>query len=97
MLKMYGKTEYMLDLLHEFATREWKFDNNNTRKLWSLLSKEDCTTFWFSLEEFNWKSYMKSFYYGIRERILNEDISNLPEALSKNRKYVFFRDFFFYN
>ncbi|CAH1738322.1 unnamed protein product [Aphis gossypii] len=86
MLKMYKKLESMTDLLKVFTTSEWKFDNGNTRELWSLLSQEDRKTFRFGFEEFDWKSYIKYTVYGIRKHILHEDLSNLPKALSKNQK-----------
>lgn len=83
---MYSKTEHMMDLLYDFTTRQWTFDNNNTRELWSLLNQEDRKTFWYSLDKFDWKSYIKSYYYGIRKHILHEDLSNTRKALSKNQK-----------
>lgn len=81
--------EYMTDLLHKFTSREWKFDNNNTRELWSSLSHEDRMTFMFSFEGFDWKLYMKIYYSGLRKYILGEDQSNIEEALAKNRRYDF--------
>lgn len=86
---MYAKTEDMMVLLRKFTMNEWKFDNSNTKKLWSSLCQEDRQTFWFSLDKFDWDSYSKCFYYGIREHILHEDLSNIPEALARNRKYDF--------
>lgn len=86
MIKMYTKTENMLDMLKEFTTRQWSFDNKNTRQLWSSLSKEDRNMFWFSLEEFDWKAYIKIYYFGIRKHTLHEELSNTEEAVSKNRK-----------
>jgi len=87
MLRMYAKTESMIDLLYEFSTKQWKFDNKNTRQLWLSLSKDDRNMFQFSLKSFDWKSYIESYYYGIRKHILHEDLSNVEEALSKNKKY----------
>ncbi|CAI6361900.1 unnamed protein product [Macrosiphum euphorbiae] len=86
MLKIYKKVENMSDLLKHFTTNEWKFDNSNTRELWSSLSQEDRKTFWFGFEEFDWKSYIKCTVFGIRKHILHEDLSNMTRALSKNRK-----------
>lgn len=86
---MYAKTEDMTNMLHKFTTCQWKFDNTNTQELWSSLSQKDSEMFRFSLEGFNWKSYTKSFYYGIREHILHEDLDNMSKALAKNRKYDF--------
>uniref|UniRef100_A0A2H8TLX3 Fatty acyl-CoA reductase n=1 Tax=Melanaphis sacchari TaxID=742174 RepID=A0A2H8TLX3_9HEMI len=85
MLRMYSKAENMIDLLYEFSTRQWKFDNKNTRELWLSLSKDDQSTFQFSLKTFDWKSYVVSYYYGIRKHILHEDLSNVEKALSKNK------------
>jgi len=84
---MYAKTESMIDLLYEFSTRQWTFDNSNTRELWSSLSKDDRETFMFGLKEFDWKSYIKTYYYGIRKHILHEDLSNVEKASSKNQMY----------
>jgi len=89
MLKMYAKTEFMMGLLHVFSTSQWKFDNSNSVKLLSSLSIEDRDQFEFSMVNFDWKSYTKSYYYGIRKHILQEEMSNLDKAISKNRKYVF--------
>ncbi|XP_022167367.1 fatty acyl-CoA reductase wat-like isoform X2 [Myzus persicae] len=88
MLKMYAKTENMVDLLYDFSTRQWKFDNKNTRQLWLSLSKDDRNMFQFSLKSFDWKSYIQSYYYGIRTHILHEDISNIENAISKNKRLL---------
>jgi len=87
MLRMYKKTENMIDLLYDFSTKQWTFDNSNSRELWSLLSKDDREMFRFSLDDFDWKSYIKSYYYGIRRHVLHEDLSNVEKATSKNRQY----------
>lgn len=86
---MYSKTENLMDLYHKFSTNEWKFDNSNTRKLWLSMNPEERVMFKFSLETFDWSSYIKCYYYGIRKYILHEETDNIPIALSKNRKYVF--------
>ncbi|CAI6363746.1 unnamed protein product [Macrosiphum euphorbiae] len=86
MLKTYSKTEIALDLLREFTTRQWSFDNKNTVELWLSLSKEDQKTFWFSFEDFDWNSYINIYYLGIRKHILHEDLSNTEKAVTKNRK-----------
>lgn len=90
---MYAKTENMIDLLYNFSTRQWMFDNTNSRELWMSLSQHDQEKFRFSLQEFDWKSYIKNYYYGIRRHVLHEDLSNLKKATSKNRQYdiVFIR------
>jgi len=86
MLNIYTKMENIIDTQHMFTTKEWVFGNTNTRHLWALLNQEDRNTFFYSLENFDWKSYIKNYYYGIREHILHENLSNKTEALGKNRK-----------
>lgn len=83
---MYKRTENMVDLLHCFSTRQWEFDNSNTRELWSMLSEGDRKIFWFSLELFDWKSYIQSYYHGIREHILHENLNNMKKASEKFKK-----------
>lgn len=94
---MYRKADESMDLYHMFTTREWKFHNRNTRELWSLLCQEDRQTFPFSFQKFDWNGYFKNFYYGIREHILKENLSNKEKALSKYRKYdLFIYSYVFY-
>jgi len=92
MLKMYAKKENLTDVIKPFTTNEWKFDNSNTRKLWTLLNQEDRKTFQFNFEGFDWRLYIRNIVYGIRKHILHEDLNNITKALSKHRKYkgVFF-------
>lgn len=89
MLRLYLKIDGLVDLLYPFSTREWKFDNSNTRQLWSSLNQEDREKFHFSLESFDWTNYLNNYYLGIRKYILHEDLSNVDKALSKHRKYDF--------
>lgn len=89
MLKLYAKLEHLTDLLYTFTSKDWKFDNSNTRKMWSLLNKEDREMFWYSFENFNWKQYIKIYIHGIRKHIHREDQSNLKKALAKNRRLDF--------
>lgn len=77
----------MTDLLYKFTSKEWKFDNNNTRELWSSLSHDDRMTFWFSFEGFDWILFIKTYSSGVRKFILGEDQRNIEEALAKNRRY----------
>lgn len=89
-MKMYSKLDSVMDMLHVFLSKEWKFDNHNTQELWSQLNTEDRKTFAFSFENFNWDSYIEDCVYGVRKYILHEDNSNLKEALAKNRRYLFY-------
>jgi len=83
---MYWKLERVMDVLYVFLLREWKFENSNIQDLWLRLSEDDRRTFPFSFKEFDWNLYIKNCVYGIRKYILRENISNLNEALAKNRR-----------
>ncbi|VVC38916.1 Hypothetical protein CINCED_3A021430 [Cinara cedri] len=93
MMKMYSKTENLMDLYYTFSTKEWKFDNTNTRQLWSTMNPEERVLFKFNFEEFDWLSYIKCYYYGIRKYILHEDTDNISKALAKNRKLFWLHNF----
>lgn len=79
--------EYLMKLLQFFTLRELKFDNGNIRRLWSSMSEDDRETFWYDLDELDWTSYARNYYYGIRKHILREDLSNREEALARKQKY----------
>uniref|UniRef100_A0A2S2P2M9 Fatty acyl-CoA reductase n=1 Tax=Schizaphis graminum TaxID=13262 RepID=A0A2S2P2M9_SCHGA len=86
MLKMYAKTEKITDTLRVFTANEWKFDNSNTRKLWTSLSQDDRKMYCFNFEGFDWRLYTRNIVYGVRKHILHEDFNNISKALSKHRK-----------
>ncbi|KAL4148043.1 hypothetical protein QTP88_002347 [Uroleucon formosanum] len=93
MMKMYAKIEIKLDVLHMFTIRQWKFTNNNSVELLSSLSKKDRDQFEFDMVNFDWKSYIKSYYHGVRKHIMHEDLSNLDKAISKSRKMFWLHTF----
>uniref|UniRef100_A0A2S2RAC3 Fatty acyl-CoA reductase n=1 Tax=Sipha flava TaxID=143950 RepID=A0A2S2RAC3_9HEMI len=90
MLKMYEKLELSIDMVKVFTMREWKFDNINTRKMWSSLRPEDRKTFYYSFEGFDWNSYMNIYFHGIRKHILKEDLNNIETALAKHKKLFWY-------
>jgi hypothetical protein len=95
MLKMYEKLELSIDMVKVFTMREWKFDNINTRKMWSSLRPEDRKTFYYSFEGFDWNSYMNIYFHGIRKHILKEDLNNIETALAKHKKYDYIKNMVF--
>jgi len=70
--KTYTKLESTMDMLNVFLLNEWKFDNCNTRELWSRLGQEDRETFRYGLDEFDWPSYINDYVRGIRKHLLRE-------------------------
>jgi len=75
-----------MKVLNLFMLKEWTFLNKNTQELWLHLSQEDQHLFRFSFNEFNWKLYIKHYYYGIKKHLLKENENDSEKALSKNRR-----------
>jgi len=86
MLKQYSKVDRNMKVLNLFMLQEWTFENKNTQELWLQLSQEDQHLFRFSFNEFNWKLYIKHYYYGIKKHLLKENENDSEKALSKNRR-----------
>jgi len=73
MLKTMNTYEY-------FMTRNWKFDNTNTRNLYKALSPVDKDIFNFDISQVDWKSYMDTYQLGVKQYILKEPLSGLDGA-----------------
>lgn len=85
-MKMYSKVEKILDSYYIFVTKEWKFDIRNTQELWLSMNQEDQSLFPFNMQGFDWKEYIKCYYYGIRKYLLREDLDNKIQAKAKSQK-----------
>ncbi|XP_050536687.1 fatty acyl-CoA reductase wat-like [Daktulosphaira vitifoliae] len=92
--KQYKKARKMMNVLRPFSTAEWNFKNNNIQKLWSSLSKKDQELFSFNMQNFNWDSYISTFYLGIRSNILHENKDNIPDAIKKHKRLYWLHKFF---
>lgn len=86
MLKIYTKTENLIELYQIFSTNEWKFDNSNTQELWLSINQEDRELFPFSIKDIDWSLYIRNYFNGIRKYILREELDNLEKAKAKHRK-----------
>ncbi|XP_053994524.1 putative fatty acyl-CoA reductase CG5065 [Hylaeus volcanicus] len=95
-LRLKGKPTIMVDIqmkLHKaatcleyFSTKEWKFRDDNVRRLGEQLSPEDRETFMFDVREINWGTYLEDYILGIRHFILKESPDTLPAARSHIKK-----------
>jgi fatty acyl-CoA reductase len=89
MLKIYRKLAKASTSLEFFTTRDWKFSTTNTMNLHSSLSREDRALFSLDIREVNWPKYVGNYFSGIREYVLGEDLSTMPEARKHSRKMFF--------
>ncbi|XP_077518786.1 putative fatty acyl-CoA reductase CG5065 isoform X1 [Amblyomma americanum] len=78
--RLYDKVENHLDMLEYFSTKEWYFYNDNVRALYSELNATDKDVFNFDVKTIEWKPYLLSYCFGIREFVLKEDLSTVEEG-----------------
>lgn len=77
-----------MNVIEFFATREWDFETTNTQKLWSKLSEADKREFFFDMKKVDWDSFLKHYFLGVRQYLLNDPPETIPDALKKwNRLY----------
>lgn len=95
-LRLVGKKTFIVSIqsrLHKaakcleyFSTQEWKFRDDNVRRLGEQLSPEDRQTFMFDVKQIDWSSYLERYILGIRHFILKESPDSLPAARSHIKK-----------
>ncbi|KAJ3617955.1 hypothetical protein MTP99_005994 [Tenebrio molitor] len=86
MMKIYKKITKFESVISHFSTNEWKFHNTNTQDLWNSLTKADRKMFPFSMKELSWDEYYKTHTLGLRQYVVKDDISTLPQAMVKWRR-----------
>ncbi|XP_060534283.1 putative fatty acyl-CoA reductase CG5065 [Cylas formicarius] len=80
MVKIQDKLTKAATCLEYFTTHEWRFDDENVRKLSLTLSEVDRKEFCFDVEKINWETYIEAYVLGIRRFIFKEDSSTIPKA-----------------
>lgn len=82
MLRIQSKLSKAATCLEYFTTQQWKFRDDNVKKLAEQLSNEDRQTFMFDVKQIDWPSYLENYILGIRQFILKESPETLPAARS---------------
>jgi fatty acyl-CoA reductase len=88
LLKIYKKINKFCDVISYFSTRDWKFTNKNVQELWQKLDEDDRKLFDFNLDELDWDKYFYTYVRGIRLYLLKDDVSTLPQAIARYKRYV---------
>lgn len=57
----------------------------NTQELWKNMSPVDQETFFFNLEELDWKAYIHTALLGMRFYIAKDDPSTIPYSLKRQK------------
>jgi fatty acyl-CoA reductase len=83
MMKTYEKLHKFTGVISYFCTRQWKFSNENVRRMWNNMSEEDRKVFDFNIGSLNWGEYVAKGLMGVRTFVLKDDPKKLPEAIKK--------------
>lgn len=78
--RLYDKFDRHLGMLEFFSTKDWYFYNDNVRSLYSELNATDKDVFNFDVKTIDWKSYLLSYCFGIRQYLLKEDLSTVKDG-----------------
>ncbi|PSN33946.1 hypothetical protein C0J52_19348 [Blattella germanica] len=87
---MYLRSRKFKHLVAYFATREWRFKDDNVRALLKSLSPADRAIFNFDLSELDWNKYLLNYMLGLRTFVLKEDPSTLPASRKRYRMLYLF-------
>ncbi|KAK9505236.1 hypothetical protein O3M35_009331 [Rhynocoris fuscipes] len=92
MLRIQDKIIRAMRIIEFFTTREFLFTNENTMELIDFLHDEDRIEFDFDVRKINWVTYLEAYVVGLRNFILKEDATSLPEARANLRRmYILHR------
>uniref|UniRef100_A0A336LKC5 Fatty acyl-CoA reductase n=1 Tax=Culicoides sonorensis TaxID=179676 RepID=A0A336LKC5_CULSO len=85
LLRVYDKIEKLNNVLNYFSFNHFVFDDTQTQNLWRRLNDKDKKLFKFNMNEFDWDSYLKDMYFGMRKFMIKDDPSTIPAAVKRQR------------
>ncbi|XP_012265217.2 fatty acyl-CoA reductase wat-like [Athalia rosae] len=97
LLKLYKKIHKFAAVTSYFSQNTWNFHNANTRALWDKLSPEDQKNFFFSMADFDWRTYMERYISGLRLYIFKDDPSTIPAARKRMAVFKIFHNLIIYS
>ncbi|XP_032293111.1 putative fatty acyl-CoA reductase CG5065 [Drosophila virilis] len=77
-----NKIAKAVECLEYFATRQWRFKDDNVNGLLHTLSPKDREIFVFDVRNINWDKYVERYVLGFREFLFKQR----PESLPASRK-----------
>ncbi|XP_065909692.1 fatty acyl-CoA reductase 1-like [Dysidea avara] len=94
MMFIYSRLSKALNTLEYFTCNRWTWSRDNTEQLWSLMSPEDQELFNFNLHQVHLQSYFEGYCRGIKEFILKDDMTKIPQHRKqitrlRNIRYMF--------
>ena len=70
-----------------FALHQWDFISKNIQELNKDILFVDRRTFPIDITQVVWDTYVKDYVFGIRNFVLKDPPSTIPQALSKLQRY----------
>lgn len=95
MLKIYRRFKMAARTGEFFALHQWDFISKNIQELNKDVSFADRRTFPIDITQVVWDTYVKDYVFGIRNYVLKDPPSTIPQALSKLQRYKWRKLFFF--
>lgn len=89
MMKIYRKIHKFSNVLKFFSSNEFRFDNDNVRRLVDKLDERDKRLFAFDMRDLDWTNLFRVSLYGLRLYVVKDDPSSLPESIRRIKRYVF--------
>lgn len=86
MVKIYNRLHRTMGTLTYFTCHSWEWTYNNLDMLKNQLLPEDRKVFYLDPRPLHWPHYIENYCLGIKQFILNEDMSGLPAARAHLRK-----------
>ena len=82
MVNIQHKIAKAVGCLEYFATRQWRFKDDNVHALLNQLSTSDRDNFIFDVRTIDWEKYTERYVLGFREFLFKQR----PESLPASRK-----------
>ncbi|KAH8309430.1 putative fatty acyl-CoA reductase CG5065 [Drosophila kikkawai] len=75
-----NKIAKAVECLEYFATRQWRFKDDNVHALLHTLSPKDREIFVFDVRHINWDNYVERYVLGFREFLFKQRPDSLPAS-----------------
>lgn len=83
--KIYKKIDEASDTLMYFTMNQWRFRNDNTKRLWRHMDDEERKIFYFDMEGLDWKKVIEAVSFGLRFYVEKEP----RETIEAGKRRVF--------
>lgn len=88
MVRAQKKVSMGAKILQYYTTKRWEFKNDHSKDLFARMTPKDQKTFFFDCSQVDWHLYIHNYILGVRKYLLNEPLSNLPQARKNLRRHA---------